>query len=80
MDSKKCFKCNIIKTLDKFTVNKRKYCLPSDKGTNIVCESCTKKRALKEMSLVVFNFETDRFEIIYFKTKKEVNEYFKKKS
>lgn len=77
MESKKCFECRKLKTLDCFPVNTRKYQLKADLGRCIVCHSCTKARALRDRKLVVFNHETDKFDIIEFKSKNQIDKYFK---
>lgn len=76
METKKCFDCKIEKPLNEFTINKRAYSLKSDKGRNIVCLDCCEKKAINQLSCVQFNFEKNNFDIIYFKNKKEVTEYF----
>lgn len=76
MKSKKCFRCKIEKSLDKFQEDKRKYQLPSDLATCKVCIECNIERALEDLSLVFFNFEENKFEVVKFEDKEEVIKYF----
>jgi formate hydrogenlyase subunit 6/NADH:ubiquinone oxidoreductase subunit I len=77
MEKKRCFECKKIKTLDCFTVNSRKYQLKADMGRCIVCHSCTKARALRDMKLIILNSETQKFETLYFKSKNQVLKHIK---
>ena len=77
MESKRCFECKKIKTLDCFTVNSRKYQLKAAMRRCIVCHSCTKARALRDMKLIILNDETQKFDIIEFKSKNQIDKYFK---
>ena len=78
METKRCFSCKKFKPLNSFTPNKRKYQLKADKGRCLVCYSCTKKRITENMSAISFNFETNKYDIIRFTTKKSLSEYLKK--
>ncbi|CAB5218483.1 hypothetical protein UFOVP211_22 [uncultured Caudovirales phage] len=76
MQTKRCFECRQIKQLTEFSINRRKYCLPSDKGTNICCIECNINRAKRQMSAVQFNFETNKYEIINFNNEQEIEKYY----
>jgi hypothetical protein len=78
MESKRCFECKKIKKLDNFSINLRKYQLKADKGRCIVCHTCTKTRALRDMKLIILNFETQKFETLYFKSKNQVHKHIRK--
>jgi len=77
MEKKRCFECKKIKALDCFSVNSRKYQLKADMGRCIVCHSCTKDRALRDMKLIILNNETQKFETMYFKSKNQVLKHMK---
>ncbi len=77
MESKRCFECKKIKTLDCFSVNSRKYQLKADMGRCIVCHTCIKARALRDMKLIILNDETQKFETMYFKSKNQVEKYMR---
>ena len=77
MESKRCFECKKIKRLDNFSINLRKYQLKADKGRCIVCHTCIKARALKDMKLIILNTETQKFETLYFKSKNKVLKHIK---
>lgn len=64
------------KPLTEFTINRRKYSLPSDKGRNIVCLDCCEEKALKQLSCVSFNFTTNQFDIVHFESVDKVKEYY----
>jgi hypothetical protein len=72
MESKRCFECKKIKKLDNFSINPRKYQLKADKGRCIVCHTCIKARALRDMKLIILNAETQKFETLYFKSNNQV--------
>ena len=78
MENKRCFECKKIKTLDCFSVNSRKYQLKADMGRCIVCHTCIKARALRDMKLIILNDETQKFETLYFKSKDQVLKHIKK--
>ena len=48
MDTKRCFRCNELLPLDAYPVNRRSFCLKSDKGRNKVCVPCDKKRTIEK--------------------------------
>lgn len=77
---KKCFHCKIEKPLEEFNIDRRKYQLKADKGTCKVCNKCYREKSIKDKSVIFFNFETDKFEIIKFETEQEVINYLDEKS
>jgi predicted metal-binding protein len=79
MESKKCFTCKIEKTLNQFDVDRMEYQLKTDKGTCKVCKDCELNKALKTLSIIRYNFEIMKFEIINFNNHDEVLNYFNKK-
>lgn len=76
-DKIKCFRCKKKKPLRDFPDNKRHYQIKSWKGKCCSCFSCSLKWSLETMSAVRFNFETNQFDIIKFKTKQEVRKFIK---
>ena len=80
MENKKCFRCNKIKPLEAFNVNGMKYQLKSDKGCCITCKKCMIKHSSLDMKAMVYNFDTGKFEIKHFKTKKEIKEHYESKA
>jgi hypothetical protein len=75
---KECFKCKRMLSLDNFTENKRHYTLKTDLGRNRVCKICNFESAVKKKSIVQYNFQELKFDIIKFDTLGEVGEYFTK--
>lgn len=76
VEEKVCFTCKVSKKLGLFNIDRRKYQLPSDKGRCKVCISCERDRALKEMSVIRFDFDLNDFKITRFKSKEEVDAFF----
>jgi hypothetical protein len=76
MDTKRCFRCNELLPLDAYPVNRRSFCLKSDKGRNKVCVPCDKKRTIEQMCMLRFNFETNKFDRIDFSNLDEINKYY----
>jgi hypothetical protein len=64
--------------LESFTENKRHYTLKTDLGRNRVCKICNFESAVKKKSIVQYNFQELKFDIIKFDTLGEVGEYFTK--
>jgi hypothetical protein len=62
--------------LNEYTDNKRGYTLKTDMGKNRVCKICNFDSAVKKKSLVSFNYEQKKFEVITFNNIGEVGEYF----
>lgn len=79
MDSKKCFQCKKELLLSEFDIDRRKYQIKADKGRCKVCKECEYMNALRDMSVIRFNFDENKFIITKFETKKEVNNFFNKK-
>jgi len=75
---KQCFSCRRTLTLDSFTENRRHYTLKTDLGRNRVCKICTFETAVKNKSLVQYNFEEKKFDNIKFDDIGQVAEYFTK--
>jgi hypothetical protein len=73
----KCFRCKIEKPLNKYKDNNRHYQIKSNKGKCMVCKLCSFQKALNELSVIRYNFEEKRFDIIEFKDYAEVAEFFK---
>lgn len=80
METKKCFTCKQELPLSDFDVDRRKYQLKADKGTCKVCKECEYKKALVDMSTIKFDFEINKFTIIKFESKEEVDKFFNKQS
>lgn len=78
MLKKRCLLCQKDKTIDKYPINRRGYQRESDFGVCSVFRSCEIKQATKNMKCVKYNFESGRFDMVYFKTKKEIVEHFNK--
>lgn len=75
---KQCFSCKQILPLDSFNKSNMKYQLKSDMGTVRVCKNCTFIKTINTLSMVEYNYEDRKFEVITFDTVGEVAEYFKK--
>ena len=75
---KQCFKCRRMLPLDDYTENKRHYTLKTDLGRNRVCKICTFESSVKNRSIVQYNFEEKRFDVIKFDSIAKVGEYFTK--
>lgn len=73
---KKCFLCKELLPLEEFDVDNRKYQLKADMGTCKVCRKCELERAIRDLSTVKFNYETNKFEVIKFENEDEVREYY----
>jgi oligoribonuclease NrnB/cAMP/cGMP phosphodiesterase (DHH superfamily) len=73
---KQCFECRRMLSLDNFTDNKRHYTLKTDLGKNRVCKICTFERAVKNRSIVQYNFEDKKFDNIKFDDIGQVAEFF----
>ena len=63
-------------SLDEYTDNKRGYALKTDMGKNRVCKICNFDSAVKNKSLVKYDFEQSKFVVINFNNIGEVGEYF----
>jgi hypothetical protein len=63
-------------SLDEYTDNKRIYTLKTDMGKNRVCKICNFDQAVKNKSLVKYDFEQSKFVVINFNNLGEVGEYF----
>lgn len=65
---KKCFTCKCNKPLFLFHRNRMKYQIASDKGRAVECRLCCAKRLLRQDGTIVkYNFDLKKFEIIYIK-------------
>lgn len=69
---KKCFYCKIEKPLEAYQVNNRKYQVKADKGRCISCKQCFMEQSIKDLSVIYFNFEINKYEIVKFETKEQV--------
>jgi len=73
---KQCFKCRRMLDLNEYTDNKRIYTLKTDMGKNRVCKICNFDSAVKQKSLVKYDYEQSEFVVINFNNIGEVGEYF----
>ena len=73
---KECFNCKRNLPLSEFNKSNRKYQLKSDLGVVKVCKICNFEKAIKILSLVNFNFESNKFEVINFESINEVSKWF----
>jgi len=73
---KQCFQCRRMLSLDEYTDNKRIYTLKTDMGKNRVCKICNFDRAVKNKSVVRYDYEQSKFVVIKFNNIGEVGEYF----
>lgn len=69
MDKKICFSCKINLPLEDYSESNMKYQLKSDLGRVRVCKVCNFKRVVNNLSLVNYNFEEKKFEIVSFDSK-----------
>lgn len=70
--TKVCFTCKMKKPLSAFYKNKMKHALKSDLGVTVVCKDCDLLSAIRNLSNVRFNFETNKFEVNHFQNVSEV--------
>lgn len=71
-ETKKCFYCKIEKPLDDFSINKRKYQVKKEKGRCISCKQCFLEQSIKDLSVIYFDFELNKYIIEKFETAEEV--------
>ena len=76
VDGKKCFLCKELKHLSEYDPDNRKYQLKPDLHTCKVCKVCDLNRALEELSIVKYNFEESKFEVITFETQEDVKKFY----
>jgi hypothetical protein len=69
---KTCFTCKEEKPLSEFAINRMKYQVKSDLGHCIVCYECEAAKALRDLSVIRYNFDTGKFEVHKFETEEEV--------
>lgn len=74
--TKQCFTCKQILPLSLFNPDKRKYQIPSDKGTCKVCIPCELEKAIKTMEVIRFDLSAGKFDTIKFNSIHEVINYF----
>lgn len=70
--TKKCFYCKIEKPLKEFSVDRRKYQIKADLGTCKGCKQCYLKKSIKDLSVIYFDFELNKYIIEKFETAEEV--------
>lgn len=71
-ETKKCFYCKIEKPLEDFSINKRKYQVKQEKGRCISCKQCFLEQSIKDLSVIYFDFELNKYIIEKFETAEEV--------
>lgn len=71
-ETKKCFYCKIEKPLEYFSINKRKYQVKQEKGRCISCKQCFLEQSIKDLSVIYFDFELNKYIIEKFETAEEV--------
>lgn len=71
-ETKKCFYCKVEKPLGNFSINKRKYQVKADKGRCISCKQCYLEQSIKDLSVIYFDFESNKYIIDKFETKEQV--------
>lgn len=71
-ETKKCFYCKIEKPLNCFSINKRKYQVKEEKGRCISCKQCFLEQSIKDLSVIYFDFELNKYIIEKFETAEEV--------
>ncbi len=62
LEEKICYKCQTIKPLTEFGINRMKFQLKSQKNRVFCCISCEIKNFEKNGERFEFNFETEKFE------------------
>jgi hypothetical protein len=77
LDFKQCFSCKKELSLNKFPHDFRKYQRESDKGKCKVCINCEEDKALINLTVIRFNTDINKFHIISFNSKKEVQKHFR---
>lgn len=76
-ETKRCFRCKKLRTLDKFKVNRMRHKIASDKGRCIVCVKCDRVRVLSELWATRFDFEQRQFVVHRFKNKNQALNFLK---
>lgn len=76
IDYKTCFKCKNLLPLTSFTVDKRKYQLPEDKGHCKICDKCEFFSTLTNLSNVRYNYEESKFIVNHFNNRAEVVQWY----
>jgi hypothetical protein len=74
----RCFRCKTNKPLNEFPNNNREYQIKAWKGKCCNCFQCFLEQCLESMGTAKFNFETKQFDVIKFKTEKEVYSFIEK--
>ena len=73
-ERKRCFRCDKIKPLYAFNVNR----VPKGKKTCATCKKCMIKHTSQDMQGIIYNFDTGKFEVKIFKTKKEIKQHYER--
>jgi len=76
MESRKCFTCQVEKTLSEFTPSKRKYQVKKYLNHMINCDECILEQTRERKGTVWFNFDTNKFEVFNFETEEEMLLFF----
>lgn len=76
-DKLQCFTCKKYKQLDAFKDNKRHYQIKWYKGKCFSCKTCEKKKVLRTLKAIRFNFELKKFEIHEFKNINQALKFLK---
>ena len=78
-ETKECFSCKMELELSEFAVNNRLYKNATQKGVVYVCKICEFRKAIKDLSNVRFNYETNKFEVNHFVDLNELVIWYKEK-
>ena len=75
METKECFRCKERLPLHAFA-KASKFVLKCDLGTCRVCKLCEIERANNDLSIVSYNKKFHAYDVIKFRNKEEVENYF----
>ena len=79
IEKRACFTCGVVKPVTDYCRNDRKYKIKKYLGVSINCFQCIVDSAKKDFSAVNFNFETNKYEIINFKSEEEILMFYDNK-
>jgi len=80
METKRCFRCDKIKPLDAFNTRQSEYRKEQHLGYCTTCIKCMIKHTSADMKGMIYNFDTGKFEVKHFKTKKEIKEHYEREA
>lgn len=73
---RKCFTCQVEKSLSDFTPSKRKYQVKKYLNHMINCDECILDNTRKQKGTVWYNFETNKFDVFNLETEEKILLFF----